>query len=87
MNLAPAAIVAVPATLLVMGQTVQSVAQASDAMGRNPDDVAVRLRKAEYAIGGALVLASIVTGDAGTIAVTALTVVASYMVLDRLVLR
>lgn len=87
MPLAPAAIAAVPAALLIMGQTVQSVSQASDALGRDNGEVAARIRKAEYTIGGTLVIAALVTGDTGTLMVTAITVGIAYLLFDRLVLK
>ena len=80
------AIAVIPATILVMGQVVQSVSQASEALARDPADVAMRLKKAEWIIGGSLILASLTTGDTATMLTTFLAVAGTYLVFDRLVL-
>ena len=87
MNVTAAAIVAVPATLLVMSQAVQGVSQAADALQRDPQDAATRIKKAELIIGGALVVAALLTGDTSAIVATTLAVGGTYFIYDRLVLK
>lgn len=81
------AVVAVPVTLLAMAQVVQSVGQASSAIGRDGAEAADRLRKAELATAGILIVASIATGSTETVIATALAAAASYALFDWLILK
>lgn len=87
MNVTTAAVVAVPATLIVMSQTVQGVSQASSAIGRTADDAAMRIHRAELTIGAALVVAAALSGDVGAVVATGLAVGITYVLYDRLVLK
>lgn len=54
-----ATVAAIPAVMLVFAETIQAVAQTSDAMQLHPDDAATRIRKMEYLTGGVVVAATI----------------------------
>lgn len=87
MNVTKGAVVAVPAVMLVMMSTVQGVAQAADAMQREPSDAGQRIRKAEWVIGGALVVAAFLSGDTTAVVATAATVGIAYYLVDMLVVK